>query len=481
MRDLHPVLSELDTIEPPDLEERLRHRIGAVEHLRPSASRRSVLSFAAAAALAIVVFGGWILLTRSDGGSIATPETVAPTTTVASTTAAPTTLAPTTTAAPTTTVAATTTVAPTTTVAATTTVPAPVVPNLVGKTTAEAQLEAAEAGFGVLVSESIPLYAVGLQPELAFADCGGPDPIVGQQDPAFGAEIETRGTITVYPLEGDCSLLAWVDTGMRLSGTWTGYLGEECVMDLAVDPEGTPWAACVDGLWQFDGDAWLRAAPGSPPGINSIAFDASGVLIAAAPWSDSEAVWAYEDGAWSLSLDELTFNVASAPDGSVWAAARFGQIHRFSDGTWELQAEIEGHELAFGPDGTLWAVGPETGLQRWADGVRSDVAAGRGTEDVWAAPDGSIWLDCDGVCHFTGTLAEPQLVGANITDMAFAPDGSVWAVSSFAGAFRFDGSGWVRYTVDDGLASNALNTVIVTADGAVWFSSADNGVSRFEV
>jgi ligand-binding sensor domain-containing protein len=102
-----------------------------------------------------------------------------------------------------------------------------------------------------------------------------------------------------------------------------------------------------------------------------------------------------------------------------------------------------------------------------------------GTEELWMAPDGSLWAVTDGLSRFDGSRWETYLEGSRVTDVAFAPDGSVWAATMWAGAYYFDGGEWAHFGVDDGLVSEQLTSVAVGIDGSVWFGTATDGVMRF--
>jgi PAS domain S-box-containing protein len=65
-----------------------------------------------------------------------------------------------------------------------------------------------------------------------------------------------------------------------------------------------------------------------------------------------------------------------------------------------------------------------------------------------------------------------------IADLAFEPDGTAWfAVSD--GVYRYDGYTWKRFTTADGLPSNFVRSVTVTAAGQVWVGT-DRGAGTFD-
>jgi hypothetical protein len=482
MHDLERRLRELDVLEPPDLEARLEHRLAASGRLQPLHSPRRWWAFAMAAVVTMVLIGGSILLLVPGDGGVAGTTTVPGTTTA--TTAATTTV--TTQPVTTTTAAPTTTPVPpasTTTQPATTTTAAPVatIPNVVGMAPADAEAALSAAGLSVEFSETIPFYAVDPVPgELWLAEPDALTEMVAMQDPAGGEVIGTTRSVVVNLLEDVETLrglLTWEDDGTKVGGTWHRWL-PDCVRDLEIAPDGSLWIVCGGSLQSFDG-SW-RYYGDHPEEIVDIAFTDSGDIVAATGFG---ALWVGtnpSDGAhdWIEGPPGYAFDVAAAPDGSVWAGTG-DVLVRYADGVWEEMPGTEGWQLAFGPDGVAWSVGPESGIRRWGDPPSSPFGDYRGAEDLWISPDGDVWVLDDALRRFDGVAWTDHLPGLRVVDVSFAEDGSVWAVSEFAGAYRFDGIGWARYTVDDGLSSDALTAVVVADDGVVWIGSRVAGVMRF--
>lgn len=58
-------------------------------------------------------------------------------------------------------------------------------------------------------------------------------------------------------------------------------------------------------------------------------------------------------------------------------------------------------------------------------------------------------------------------------------DGNIW-FSSDQNVQRYDGLNWTTYTTEDGLASNDIGMVYQTRDGAMWFGTWGQGISRFD-
>ena len=68
--------------------------------------------------------------------------------------------------------------------------------------------------------------------------------------------------------------------------------------------------------------------------------------------------------------------------------------------------------------------------------------------------------------------------GREISAIAFGSDDTVWFATDNGGLFKYDDGIWTRYTKDDGLASNATNSITIDSDGVLWIGTY-SGISRF--
>ena len=151
------------------------------------------------------------------------------------------------------------------------------------------------------------------------------------------------------------------------------------------------------------------------------------------------------------------------------------------------------YDVAFGPDGTLWAVG-KGGVVRWDrdDGTYTRYTAADGLQDnfvssVAVEPNGTLWVG-SGRCSYsrfdggswTGYEVDPCPMEIDFLSVAVAP-GTLWlgtSSSTLSGVYRIDGAGVKMFTPLDGLAGDAVRSVTLAPDGALWFGT-NNGVSRF--
>ena len=134
-------------------------------------------------------------------------------------------------------------------------------------------------------------------------------------------------------------------------------------------------------------------------------------------------------------------------------------------------------DLAFAPDGTLWAA-TGGGLVHWVPDsgfyTRYKVQPSRLTP----APDGTLWLLLDGeLWHFDGSTAmfhmAPGLLDGAIRSLAVGQDGTVW-IRPGQGVSRFDGRDWQDYP-----SSGAADMLALGSGGELW-AAMHEGVGRYQ-
>jgi len=188
-------------------------------------------------------------------------------------------------------------------------------------------------------------------------------------------------------------------------------------------------------------------------------------------WMGNSGWMARFDGEWSLFEFDRT-NPPWGPegfdaDGNVWSVIGMSAIGRFDGSTWETltlpspEQSVEPFNLAVAPDGTVWVI---AGVTEPDDPTR-----------IIYEFDGETWIAHD----------ELRGIGGYGASLIVDPAGGVWvgptgtvADPSAVGVAHFDGSTWRLYTTEDGLLDN-LSFVTGAGDGVVWASS-DGGLSRFD-
>ncbi len=211
-----------------------------------------------------------------------------------------------------------------------------------------------------------------------------------------------------------------------------------------------------------------------------------------------------------------------APDGSVWVSG-MSFLARYVDGAWDSVVEAgygadEGDPLSFAwlevdADGRVW-----TGLDD-DDGLVVDGAfvpterepaaddvgfvAPEGVGVLATAPDGTIWLGIgDSIAGVEGALLEYDGESylahdlGGVRSAVFADDGTGWFIVNATtpdswmfgreqwadpGLYRRDEDGdWFHLTMADGLPGYRLSDLILAPDGALWISTADGTVTRYQ-
>ncbi|MCC2962468.1 histidine kinase [Massilia sp. IC2-278] len=229
---------------------------------------------------------------------------------------------------------------------------------------------------------------------------------------------------------------------------------------VAVDRDGSVWAATPSGMHRFDGKAWHTAAIDgkfAADGLGSLALDQYGQL------------WAADDAhAWRLDRSSGRFEQATAPggkltmspDGRLWLLRR-GQLRLLPSGrdgavrprpAWFNQSEsrVGGQ---FDADGTLWTLDGTGGVQlRYgATALPGGLDMARDADDHIAATslsgddphtlledrEGNVWVATQqGLDRFRAQrVLRSPLPGAGLHySLARDCEGVVWAADARSGA-----------------------------------------------
>lgn len=70
-------------------------------------------------------------------------------------------------------------------------------------------------------------------------------------------------------------------------------------------------------------------------------------------------------------------------------------------------------------------------------------------------------------------------IGSQVTDITVDKNGNLWISTFGDGVGRREGGRWIRFSTEDGLASDRVFTVLQDSKGRLWFST-DLGVSKYE-
>lgn len=298
--------------------------------------------------------------------------------------------------------------------------------------------------------------------------------------------------------------LTAIPTLMPLSVTvrdgWHTYADIDKVHDLALDHDGTLWAATEDGIISLNpaNNTYIRYT--TRHGLASNDTSAIAVGRDGTVWvgTSNNGIARFDGKTWvpytsanGLASDRITF-ILAAPNDELWVGTFFGASH-FDGQSWRSnQADLaRGHVMAvaLATDGTVWYGTWENGI--WhsngqtmtvytgGDGlVSNDVNAVTidAQDRVWAGTNGGVsYFDGKTWTSYTQAIG---LAGNEVESIAVAPDGTLWLGTWCTGVAHRDADEWITYTTNEGLVDDCVRAVTVAPDGTPWFGTP-HGISHF--
>lgn len=137
--------------------------------------------------------------------------------------------------------------------------------------------------------------------------------------------------------------------------------------------------------------------------------------------------------------------ITVSPDGALWVVSTSGIVSRFENRQWVSVSEFIGKDIASGPDGQIWAAGIDGQSYRYSATTarfapvavtRADKAfktrrvAGGNADILWVVTEDQQLMRCEkGDCRVVLSAA---------TDVAVAPDNTVFALDGFGNVQRYD-------------------------------------------
>lgn len=233
-----------------------------------------------------------------------------------------------------------------------------------------------------------------------------------------------------------------------------------------------------------------------------------------------EAQWTYYQ---TTASRWGTFGLATAGDGTVWAATDVG-VFSFGAGHWTRRWSHPASGITVAPDGTVWIGGrreglggptdPRLWLARWdgANWTRVDqerhaapevftgtrIAAMAG-DSVWIAQRPGFWVE-DDLMHFDGVTMEVvdvpgipdptpdnNMPAIRVFEVEATPSGELW-IAAYVNAepsrgilARFDGIAWVLYDWPSPRSAEVPVEADLSAgpDGTMWLADG-NGLFAFD-
>ena len=330
-------------------------------------------------------------------------------------------------------------------------------------------------------------------------------------------EVAPDGTIWLASKDNGISSLK---DGVFRSYTVADGLPSNVINDIAVTPDGILWAATGWDICSFDGQSW-QIYDNTPLKENNtsailLVCDLDGNLWFGSNYygvfKKSGTEWTQYAG--SEELSSTVYDLALAPDGSVWATLIYADLVHYAggkaeivslnteeylsidclcvakdgalwfaeqkdiscvkDGQWETfdgdyTQDIKTTRIIEGPDGTIWCGGFMGGLAGYRDGEWTVLQTDDWLPDntvykVVVTETGAMWiLTYTAVTYYDGETATVYPTDWRAQDLLIAPDQSVWVSLSNNGVYRLDGSQWIFCgpgDSQDGFEDNSLGAML---------------------
>ena len=184
-------------------------------------------------------------------------------------------------------------------------------------------------------------------------------------------------------------------------------------------------------------------------------------------------------------------------EGNLWIG-HAGGIERLRDSAFVTYSSSEGlpteggGPMLAGADDRLWFA-PSTGGLWWVqsgrhgkltiNGLERDVvySLAGDKEELWTGRQhgGLTWLRYDNGAVEAKTYTESDgLAQGSVYSVYRARDGTIWAGTLSAGVSMLRNGRFTNYTIESGLASNTVASILEDSGGSMWFATP-NGLSAF--
>ena len=315
----------------------------------------------------------------------------------------------------------------------------------------------------------------------------------------------------------DNGLAVYKGTSWKVYST-PGPLGGEELEVVDKSPDGSLWFYSNKGISNFDGNNWnlFGSFDGEAVyGMSCFLLDSKGRVWAAPyiPWNDPKGIYLYESGNWnSISTEDglggnSVYDIAESADGGIWCVTNSG-VSQYDGTSWTNYTFIndnvygvivsesqkvycyssqniyvfsnENFELLPDDNGQL-------GEYTYINNIIID-----NDENLWAHTDQGLlkyensgWID---------VISDDMLdYDLDETNPYFDSNGNLWAVfitgytpvnewESIAhkGLFKFNGTNWTEYNVENGLASENVTHVTGDGNGNIWVAYGTWDTYMFE-
>jgi WD40 repeat protein len=237
--------------------------------------------------------------------------------------------------------------------------------------------------------------------------------------------------------------------------------------DVAYSPDGSLLAAVTSldqiDLWDGHDGAHLRTLIGHADYVICAAFSPDGSLLVSGGWDKMVRFWRVSDGALLHTLPGSIQDVAFSPDGRLVVSTSSDYGVRF----WGIDPARPADEATPTPTAVPTSPAPEGPFHRiaGADGLPPGEI-----HDLWAAPDGDLWLVTQ-----TGIYAYSdgnwRSLYSGVADRVLGADegGCIWALLGHG--FRiaaYTEDTWTIYGPDQGWQQGHAGKLVTDRQGGLW-------------
>jgi len=258
---------------------------------------------------------------------------------------------------------------------------------------------------------------------------------------------------------------------------------------------GGLWLNTHDGFYHLEEGVWQRKIKATSRPIDIHTFveseDGRGLVSIGMPF-DLAGLWEWKNNSLPARRRDVKADwiksVDIGPQGETLILYRSGEILMKKGEVWSPIFPLPIHMrnmrfLQFARDGNLW-IGSDRGLSlfnrrstRWRY-IKEEFPSKNRVHEIIRARDGSFWLGSangvvilqpNGKKKTISTLLGTKLI--DITGVTEDKKGNIWisSGSSFNGTFRWDGSSWKYFRVDDRFQWLRFHKIRKDKSGNLWF------------
>jgi ligand-binding sensor domain-containing protein/two-component sensor histidine kinase len=259
------------------------------------------------------------------------------------------------------------------------------------------------------------------------------------------------------------------------------------VYAMVQDHEGFLWLGTTNGIVRFDGARFTRwdaihSTPLPRADVRALSFARDGTLWVGFDRADGTVTVAALRNGEVLSVSkgtpphESVTSVVEDHAGSVWAVSD-GALYRLRLGSWDvIRNSALAHEVVSVREDSrsnLW-IGTRQGVFRTRDGESFELVAEGIARETSESPDGALWMTdpAHGVRRH-GARAPLTGIDGWGTRLLHDTRGNLWVATTGQGLWRIrattgDASLIEMATMQTGLSSNAVQSLLEDRDGNIW-------------